>query len=128
MTKRFPVLRVLTLSPRSTRGVLAMGGLRFACSVGRSGMSVRKREGDGTSPRGSWKLTRLFDRADRLAPPRSGLSVILFANTRLNPRSMRRRFALFLKIQKPGRSPWESVPSGTAPHGKTGQDRSPPSR
>ena len=73
MTIRYPVLRVLTLSPRSTRGVLAVGGLRFACSVGRSGISVRKCEGDGASPKGSWKLTRLFYRADRLAPPRSGL-------------------------------------------------------
>jgi L,D-peptidoglycan transpeptidase YkuD (ErfK/YbiS/YcfS/YnhG family) len=64
---------VLTLSPRATSGILKLGELRFACSIGRSGTSHLKREGDGASPRGNWQLRRLFYRADRLPPPRSGL-------------------------------------------------------
>jgi len=66
-------LRVLSLGPRATRGVLKLGELRFACSLGRSGTSHLKREGDGASPKGSWRLRRLFYRADRLPPPRSRL-------------------------------------------------------
>jgi L,D-peptidoglycan transpeptidase YkuD (ErfK/YbiS/YcfS/YnhG family) len=66
-------LRVLTLNARATTGVLEWGGLRFACSLGRSGARWRKREGDGASPKGTWLLRRLFYRADRLPPPRSGL-------------------------------------------------------
>jgi L,D-peptidoglycan transpeptidase YkuD (ErfK/YbiS/YcfS/YnhG family) len=66
-------LRVLTLSPRATTGILVVGELRFPCSLGRSGAAWRKREGDGASPKGSWELRKLFYRADRLKPPRSGL-------------------------------------------------------
>lgn len=66
-------LRVLTLSAGSTTGILVLGGLRFPCSLGRSGARWRKREGDGASPKGTWQLRRLFYRADRLPAPRSGL-------------------------------------------------------
>jgi len=66
-------LRVLTLNARASRGVLKLGELRFACSLGRSGTSHLKREGDGASPKGSFRLRRLFYRADRLPPPRTGL-------------------------------------------------------
>ena len=74
MTRLVRTLRVLTLSPRATQGVLELGGLRFPCSLGRSGTSCLKREGDGASPRGNWQLRRLFYRADRLPPPRTGLA------------------------------------------------------
>jgi L,D-peptidoglycan transpeptidase YkuD (ErfK/YbiS/YcfS/YnhG family) len=74
VTRLIRTLRVLTLSFRAGRGVLQLGGLRFPCSLGRSGTSYLKREGDGASPKGSWQLRRLFYRADRLPPPRSGLA------------------------------------------------------
>ena len=73
MTSLIRTLRVLTLNARASRGVLKLGELRFPCSLGRSGASHLKREGDGASPKGSFQLRRLFYRADRLAPPRSGL-------------------------------------------------------
>ena len=79
MTRLIRTLRVLTLSPRAAQGILELGGLRFPCSLGRSGTSHLKREGDGTSPKGSWQLRRLFYRADRMPPPRS----------RLTPRAIR---------------------------------------
>ncbi len=56
---------------RSATGLLKLGGLRFACSLGRSGRSRRKREGDGATPCGTWQLRRAFYRADRMLPPRS---------------------------------------------------------
>lgn len=51
--------------------------MRFACSLGRSGASFLKREGDGASPRGTWRLRRLFYRADRGLPPRTGLAPLV---------------------------------------------------
>ena len=70
---RQPALRVLTLSPRATRGIIKLGELQFPCSLGRSGSSWRKREGDGASPKGSWQLRRLFYRADHMPPPCTAL-------------------------------------------------------
>lgn len=74
MTRPVKTLRVLSLNARASRGILAVGGLRFACSLGRSGASFLKREGDGASPRGRWQLRRLFYRSDRILPPRTGLA------------------------------------------------------
>ena len=48
--------------------------MNFSCSIGRSGKGYLKREGDGASPRGTWQFRRLFYRADRMKPPRSGLA------------------------------------------------------
>ena len=73
MTRPLRTLRVLTLSPRATRGILKAGELRFPCSLGRSGARHLKREGDGASPKGSWQLRRLFYRADRMLPPGGAL-------------------------------------------------------
>ncbi len=47
------------------------GDLRFPCSLGRSGRSHLKREGDGATPVGAWLLRRVFYRVGRLLPPRS---------------------------------------------------------
>jgi len=76
VTRLIRTLHVLTLSARATRGVLRLGELRFPCSLGRAGVSQLKREGDGASPRGTWQLRRLYYRADRLLPPRTGLRPI----------------------------------------------------
>lgn len=77
MTKPLKTLRVLTRNGRATAGLLRAGHLAFPCSVGRSGRSFLKREGDGASPRGDWRLRRLFYRADRLLPPCSGLKPLV---------------------------------------------------
>lgn len=76
VTRPVKTLRVLTRNPSATKGVLKLGELQFPCSLGRSGASYRKREGDGASPRGAWLLRRLFYRADRILPPRGGLRPI----------------------------------------------------
>ncbi|MFO1032724.1 MAG: L,D-transpeptidase family protein [Hyphomicrobiales bacterium] len=41
--------------------------------IGRNGRTSRKREGDGCTPIGMWKLGELYYRADRLSRPKSGL-------------------------------------------------------
>lgn len=66
-------IRVLTLNASATAGLLQVGQMTFACSIGRSGKSYLKREGDGASPRGDWQVRRLFYRADKGPPPRTAL-------------------------------------------------------
>ena len=54
--------------------ILTPGGLRFAkrlwpCSIGRSGISAHKCEGDGATPAGTHLITGLLYRPDRMARP-----------------------------------------------------------
>jgi len=42
---------------------------RYPCSIGRSGLSVLKTEGDGATPRGVHSITGLLYRPDRIARP-----------------------------------------------------------
>jgi L,D-peptidoglycan transpeptidase YkuD (ErfK/YbiS/YcfS/YnhG family) len=77
VSKIITTLHVRAINMRSTRGLLVAGGLVFPCSLGRSGRKYIKREGDGATPMGSWALRRLFYRADRMRPPRSGLAARL---------------------------------------------------
>ena len=52
-----------------TRGVLIAGQLVLPVALGRSGITANKREGDGASPRGRFRLRRLWWRADRVPRP-----------------------------------------------------------
>lgn len=59
-----------------TRGILSMGEVRMPCALGRSGVSVDKREGDGATPVGVFPLRRVLYRPDReSAPVTDGLPV-----------------------------------------------------
>lgn len=54
--------------------VLTPLGLRFRgrlwpCSIGKAGVSGRKREGDGTTPRGVHRIVGMLYRPDRIAQP-----------------------------------------------------------
>jgi L,D-peptidoglycan transpeptidase YkuD (ErfK/YbiS/YcfS/YnhG family) len=53
----------------SASGEARWGKLRFRCALGRGGVKVEKREGDGATPIGAWPMRRLLYRADRIAPP-----------------------------------------------------------
>lgn len=44
-------------------------GRRFACSIGRGGMTAAKREGDGGSPIGTHRIVGMLYRPDRMLPP-----------------------------------------------------------
>ena len=52
-----------------TPGGLRFRGRRFACTIGRGGVSSRKREGDGASPRGVHRIVGMLYRPDRMARP-----------------------------------------------------------
>jgi len=49
--------------------------MTVACALGTGGRRARKREGDGATPIGRWRLSEVFYRADRLPRPRTGLPV-----------------------------------------------------
>jgi L,D-peptidoglycan transpeptidase YkuD (ErfK/YbiS/YcfS/YnhG family) len=62
-------LTVRTAPGTRTRGVLVAGPLTFPVALGRGGILANKREGDGATPRGRFRLKRLWWRADRMPRP-----------------------------------------------------------
>ena len=71
-------LRRLRVSARAgdrARGWLTAGSLVLPVALGRAGIRANKREGDGGTPRGEFRLVRLWWRADRHPRPRSLLPV-----------------------------------------------------
>ena len=51
------------------RGVLLVGPLALPVALGRAGIRANKREGDGATPRGGFRLKRLWWRSDRHPRP-----------------------------------------------------------
>jgi L,D-peptidoglycan transpeptidase YkuD (ErfK/YbiS/YcfS/YnhG family) len=51
------------------RGWLIAGALALPVALGRGGIKANKREGDGSTPRGAFRLKRLWWRADRHPRP-----------------------------------------------------------
>jgi L,D-peptidoglycan transpeptidase YkuD (ErfK/YbiS/YcfS/YnhG family) len=70
-------LRVASAAGNRRRGLLVTGGLVVPCALGRSGVQHGKREGDGATPRGRWRLVSVLYRADRQRPPLTRLPVRL---------------------------------------------------
>jgi L,D-peptidoglycan transpeptidase YkuD (ErfK/YbiS/YcfS/YnhG family) len=57
----------------SRRGWLTAGTLTLPVALGRGGIKANKREGDGATPRGAFRLLRLWWRADRHPRPATSL-------------------------------------------------------
>ncbi len=67
-------LHVRVRSPHSTHGRLVGGWVNMAATIGRTGLTALKREGDGSSPLGHFRIVGGFYRPDRLGiRPRSGI-------------------------------------------------------
>jgi L,D-peptidoglycan transpeptidase YkuD (ErfK/YbiS/YcfS/YnhG family) len=62
-------LTVRRRAGNSRQGWLAAGPLALPVALGRTGIKANKREGDGATPRGTFRLKRLWWRADRHARP-----------------------------------------------------------
>src|SRR5260370_1028376 len=62
-------IRVRSRPGRASEGWLAAGHLRLPVALGSAGIRANKREGDGATPRGSFRLGRLWWRPDRATPP-----------------------------------------------------------
>src|SRR3982074_3115260 len=71
----FSLIRVGPGAAGRSRGVLLAGSRAIAVVLGRSGIAADKREGDGATPRGRFRLVRLWWRADRLPRPVTRLPV-----------------------------------------------------
>jgi L,D-peptidoglycan transpeptidase YkuD (ErfK/YbiS/YcfS/YnhG family) len=63
------VIRSLRASSPVAR--LHLGHRVFLCLIGKTGTTARKREGDGASPRGSFRMIKLLERLDRVRPHQS---------------------------------------------------------
>ena len=48
---------------------LQVGRLRIPCTIGRAGLTSRKREGDGGTPKGRHRIRGCFYRPDRMSAP-----------------------------------------------------------
>jgi len=60
-------LIVRALSQRATTGIATVGPLTFKCGLGRTGSTHMKREGDGATPIGRWRILRVLYRPDHLS-------------------------------------------------------------
>ena len=68
-------IAVRTAAGSRTRGWLTAGPLAIPVALGRGGILANKREGDGGTPRGRFRLVRLWWRPDRGTRPRTLLPV-----------------------------------------------------
>ncbi len=66
-------IRVRGLPGPPHRGVLTVGGRAFPVALGRGGIGFDKREGDGRTPAGTWRILRVLYRSDHGARPVSRL-------------------------------------------------------
>ncbi|MEM7329191.1 MAG: L,D-transpeptidase family protein [Pseudomonadota bacterium] len=62
----------------TARGKFSGGGITCQCALGRGGVvsAAQKREGDGTSPLGKWRMKRVFYRPDRVIRPKTDLPIV----------------------------------------------------
>jgi L,D-peptidoglycan transpeptidase YkuD (ErfK/YbiS/YcfS/YnhG family) len=74
-TTSLPIVYVRTAAGFRTRGRLIAGPFSIPVALGRAGIRANKREGDRGTPRGRFKLMRLWWRADRAPRPRTMLPV-----------------------------------------------------
>jgi L,D-peptidoglycan transpeptidase YkuD (ErfK/YbiS/YcfS/YnhG family) len=68
-------LTVTRKPAQPSRGIMIAGALALPVALGRGGVKANKREGDGATPRGRFRLKRLWWRNDRHARPRTFLPV-----------------------------------------------------
>jgi L,D-peptidoglycan transpeptidase YkuD (ErfK/YbiS/YcfS/YnhG family) len=68
-------IRVRAKPGSRSRGWLVAGPLALPVALGRGGIKANKREGDGGTPRGAFRVKRLWWRADRAPRPRTHLPV-----------------------------------------------------
>jgi len=66
---------IQTSSFDATTGVLMIGNARYDCTLGKNGVTLDKREGDGKTPIGTYPLRKLLYRADRMPELQTGIPV-----------------------------------------------------
>jgi L,D-peptidoglycan transpeptidase YkuD (ErfK/YbiS/YcfS/YnhG family) len=71
----FSAVRIHAAAGNRCRGWLTAGGRTIPVALGRGGILANKREGDGGTPKGTFRPRRLWWRADRHPRPRTFLAV-----------------------------------------------------
>jgi L,D-peptidoglycan transpeptidase YkuD (ErfK/YbiS/YcfS/YnhG family) len=66
-------IRIRGMGGNSRKGWLTAPGLAIPVALGRGGILANKREGDGGTPRGTFRPRKLWWRADRFRRPRTPL-------------------------------------------------------
>ena len=74
-TPKRRLVRVTRAPFKRFRGLLHFGARTIPIALGRSGIKADKREGDGATPRGRFRLIRLWWRADRSRHPPTSLPI-----------------------------------------------------
>jgi L,D-peptidoglycan transpeptidase YkuD (ErfK/YbiS/YcfS/YnhG family) len=69
-------LRVRPIAGNRARGWLTAGPLRVPCALGPAGIVRRKREGDGATPAGRFRLLWAYYRPDRPRPQAGGVRLV----------------------------------------------------
>jgi L,D-peptidoglycan transpeptidase YkuD (ErfK/YbiS/YcfS/YnhG family) len=67
---------VAPLAETRQRGILAAGTLTIPCALGRAGIRHHKRESDGATPAGGFRLVALLYRPDRVRRPATALPAL----------------------------------------------------
>ncbi len=73
LSRRLSLLRVRPLAGNKARGWLTAGPFRVPCALGPAGIVRLKREGDGGTPAGRFRLLWGYYRPDRLRPGAAGV-------------------------------------------------------
>ena len=73
-------ISVRSLPGSPTKGRLVAGNMIFPCALGRSGIRMLKREGDGATPQGRYRALRAFWRPDRVERPQTRLRLSPIGN------------------------------------------------
>ena len=68
------LIRIRARAGNSRQGWLTAGGLTIPVALGRGGILANKREGDGGTPKGTFRPRKLWWRADRHPRPKTFLS------------------------------------------------------
>ncbi len=71
----FAIIDLRSRPGNRRQGVIAAGPWHIRVALGRAGISLFKREGDGSTPAGTFRPLRLWWRADRLCRPVTELPV-----------------------------------------------------
>jgi L,D-peptidoglycan transpeptidase YkuD (ErfK/YbiS/YcfS/YnhG family) len=107
----FSIIRVRRRPPGGSCGMLLVGRHAIPVALGRSGILANKREGDGATPRGRFRLVRLWWRADRAPRPRTTLPTRRIDRTLAwceNPADRRYNQPLRMSATGPGDRMWRA--------------------
>jgi L,D-peptidoglycan transpeptidase YkuD (ErfK/YbiS/YcfS/YnhG family) len=71
----FKTIFVRSIKGTARIGRIFAGNFQFPCALGKGGATIKKREGDGSTPLGTFRLRRLWYRADQIRRPLTGLMI-----------------------------------------------------